>query len=937
MSNDFFEQIRIIDKNIQEYSDENLNKIKSILRDYPELSLYFYKKLLEIDNPLDWLIPLHKSDFFNTKNNPDPIEDPNQPGAYSYPHWVILDYLERCAKENQKKPKKEITDTLDEILNNIIKNKNDNYYTNWNVIRILFLLPFDKINIGHINFIGDQLILEGGFLLISHDLGVQIIPELIKNNSKQLLLQVLKKIIDFKETSLEDKVDYSPILDKYYFETLVKKYVENIAKICGIDALKMGIKKLKEFIQIEKGIIRKEGSDMIEEIFTDRHIEEYRNQIETFIRDMLKLLPPEEIEKIVNDFIKKDHPIYKKMAMYALNHHYIHLKQVFWSLPFNPLLEYNLKPDIYKLLKDNNSRFTIKEIRQFLNWLKGFEEEIKIKSGNDLKRVAFRKKEWLTAFTNNKNQQLKEELINVNKIVPQEVDHPGHDYWAKMGAGWKEPKSISSDELLSKPREELINFLKDNKDERTGSSLRRAVTEKSDIFNTSMNDFLKLPVVFISSIFWGFYEACRQRKDLDWNKVLDFILVFIKNDSKKPKKERTGSVDYVKSFYSAAVHLLEEGMRDDGYDFDPDLLPKAEKILLHIVNNTDTGSSISGKEDIVSKVINSDLGNVLSALIIYSLRYSRVKSKEQKVKDLWPKNVKNYFNTTIRMGNELPWEFYTIFGRYLPNLHYLDEAWVKDNLDKIFPKNNEKLWIYAMAGYLSFVNKIYSVIYDLLKKKGHYQKALEIGIKGRDLEKRLVEHICVAYVHEMENFEDKESVINKLIKQAKPDHLRALIFFFSRTEKHDIVIVKEKIKPLWRKIFPILKNNKDNAEYKEIIADITEWVSVFSITIDDEVCQWLEFSIKYFENYISGRKFLEFLCSYIDQYPQTTAKLYLTMVEVEVFPRIEENKIIELVGKIYKNKLKESADQICITYAKNGYYFLRDLYDKYNKQVKDET
>ena len=49
----------------------------------------------------------------------------------------------------------------------------------------------------------------------------------------------------------EGKTEYFPILDEHYFEISVKIYMEDIARICGIDALKMGIEKLDEIVKIE--------------------------------------------------------------------------------------------------------------------------------------------------------------------------------------------------------------------------------------------------------------------------------------------------------------------------------------------------------------------------------------------------------------------------------------------------------------------------------------------------------------------------------------------------------------------------------------------------------------------------------------------------------------------------------------------------------------
>jgi hypothetical protein len=51
------------------------------------------------------------------------------------------------------------------------------------------------------------------------------------------------------------------------------------------------------------------------------------------------------------------------------------------------------------------------------------------------------------------------------------------------------------------------------------------------------------------------------------------------------------------------------------------------------------------------------------------------------------------------------------------------------------------------------------------------------------------------------------------------------------------------------------------------------------LDIDDEVYKWIEFSVKYLDDFRSGRVLLDFLCSYIEKDPKITSKLYLKMVE----------------------------------------------------------
>ena len=74
-------------------------------------------------------------------------------------------------------------------------------------------------------------------------------------------------------------------------------------------------------------------------------------------------------EEYIINLIKKDHPIFKRIALHTINRHYRDLNELFWKWENNPLDEVWLEHEIYELLKKNCTSFTKRQLNQVLDHL----------------------------------------------------------------------------------------------------------------------------------------------------------------------------------------------------------------------------------------------------------------------------------------------------------------------------------------------------------------------------------------------------------------------------------------------------------------------------------------------------------------------------------------------------------------------------------------
>jgi len=61
------------------------------------------------------------------------------------------------------------------------------------------------------------------------------------------------------------------------------------------------------------------------------------------------------------------------------------------------------------------------------------------------------------------------------------------------------------------------------------------------------------------------------------------------------------------------------------------------------------------------------------------------------------------------------------------------------------------------------------------------------------------------------------------------------------------------------------------------------------------------------------------------------AEIYIEMLNYGAYPDYDQKDINKVVKCLYEKGYKEYADSICNKYGEVGYYFLRDMYEKYHK------
>lgn len=554
-----------------------------------------------------------------------------------------------------------------------------------------------------------------------------------------------------------------------------------------------------------------------------------------------------------------------------------------------------------------------------------------------VKSVAYRRREWLSALMDTGNEKVLAAYKKYEKINPAPIIRPGFNRNTEIWAGSTSPLTVEKISDLSNTHiaEYIINFKEtevfrksDPTERGLAQTLEKSVETNPQKFADNLLPFADISTFYQSSLLHGFLKAWRNEKPFDWFALFDFIRKILSVDHFWNVQYKVG-FNFRNWIISTAADLIREGTKDDEHAFDIELLPHAEEILLLLVKKTEP--NLFTPTDSTLNVLSSNRGKVFSAMINYSLRFARI-NQENLDGCRWLKNIRTEFSKRLDRDVEPSLEFSYTLGFYLSNLAYLDKKWVVDNIERIFPLDEEHHWQAAFSGYLIH-SRVSEEFYSLLKSKGHYYKAMNTHFADNEVMDRLVKHICTGWIEDHEALSDKSSLIYQLIHNGNPDLLTGLVYFFSQRAGKLTDKAKVKVIPTWRALFGVLSRYRDQKEYQEVFSPLAMWLGLID-EIDDEILSWIKVSISYIDK-VPGYAYtlsrvIEAMQKHVLTNPEYVGKIYLEIPESEMWflGQTQNNEVVETVRILYNKGYKDIADEICNKFGKEGVDFLKTVYEE---------
>jgi len=955
----FYQNVRHIDT-ILAQNDPSPEEIKTMTEVYLKgkeaYQLYFFRRLKN----LNWLKYLKAYGFF--AHNPKPVEVENQTGSYRVPRWSVLDYLEWCSEKIGEDTDSKYGEDLMEIIRSVFNyrdengNRIDNHITDWVFIKILANLPDHFVEMDNIEMFRQFFDSRWGSTLVSSEIGRKLLPILLGHKQKGKALKLLDIVTSLKWIDRNGEAEPSCLMETYWLNDLLEKNMSKMSSLCSIEAAIILIKRIAEITErkeIEFNIFQIPAiedhpqNDLHNDRLQDIFVRASRDLLNAAVRKDFK-----RVESRLSNLFEREHPIFKRLAISIVSTNWKTYSGLFWSFAGRHMLnDYNLKHEVYTLLRDNFAYFSQEEKNNIIRWIElGPEREDNENGEHSEERLAYWKQSWLSAIVPSGNARVTELYQKYRRITGVDPGHPDFGSWIELRAG-PDSSPIGIDMLIQKNNTETAAFLNNYKEDdrkwggpsREGleEALFQAVKSNPAKFEADLESFIAIPLNYQCELIRGFRKVWEERKDIDWHNILEFCRRII---SPKGFWERS----YQKSEYhlrdrivSEIADLLIEGTKDDSRAFQEEHLPVAEELMLAVLGKLET--NLQNSEDLMLDVLNSAKGRLLSALVNYSLRVARL-NEDSEATVRWPKNVKTEFSRRLDRTIEPDLKFSATLGRYLPHLYYLDKEWFQSNVNRIFPRESEEHWQAAMEGYL-LGGRVYDHLYELLKVNSHYEKAIGTEFKNKEVRKHLVHHLCIGYLVGKEDLDDSNSLLIKCLTEWRiTDVLEMLSFFWVQREyigeyktennseenltgaKSD---QKERILDFWRIIYERLKNKANYTDDEErIICDLGK-LSCFLEKVDDEALAWLKLSARYIEKDFNSSFFIEYLSRLVDVSAHEVSVIYLEMLDYAT-PNYDKEYIKSIVTKLYSSGEIENANKICNIYGSRGLEFLRDIYDQHN-------
>lgn len=458
----------------------------------------------------------------------------------------------------------------------------------------------------------------------------------------------------------------------------------------------------------------------------------------------------EDGKQVLKAFLsdKYQFPIFRRLVLLCIDNFWTDYSELLISLieaiP-NILEESDFEVEMQDVLQHHNTPLSpalTKKLKELIDDV----PEYYIEKGEKL--TAYWRYKWLSPLRDNPDFSVLYEDAK-QKAEPKDGKPYEPERSAFKGGLVTHKSPISKEDILKKPIAELVKQLGEFKGadfwhgsfegepDREGfaEALRLAVKEEPNKFTDEISVFKDVNYFYLHSLFKGFSEAWNSNKEIDWKRIFDFILQYFSRDKEVILKEafQAQGEDSGKGKYiwliEDIVDLIEDGSKDDKHAFGAKHFNTVKQIFDVVIPFPKTEKRPDTERDALTYALNTTFGRTIMSFIVFSLRVARVTKERER--DWGKNNYERFFDKGI--------EAYIWFGRYLPNLRYLDEKYVDNKIAEFSKRDvDDYEWKMFMDGYLTG-SHVYADIYQLMRP--NYSKALQKKISSGHVDNRLVQHI----------------------------------------------------------------------------------------------------------------------------------------------------------------------------------------------------
>lgn len=932
----------------KELSVKQRSALQRVIDD-PELQPWLFRK---VSDPV-WFNAFIEHGLLSPALNPKPIE--TKENTVHVPSWPITEFLVASSQKIKEE------DTLDAAKNYLlliravtkyaIDNDFGNHRTWWQFCKILRNLPISIISLDDLTYVSFWLSDKFDKHMVSNEVS-EWISEIIDNSDEHsrkitlALLDILFSIKSIDSKYSNDRKEATLYFDGYQAKSFAEKIARKLGEKFGLPATVIFEQKLTEALSINANdkwstLWRK----AIEENEQNSSNYDVDNIFITLFRDsMLGYYQANTVSgaesKLIN-LLSSEYQSIKRIAIYIASEFFEYLedstiKKVIAKLHFND----KYRHELWHFLNKNFVQLTTENKSLVIDTISSL--EVKNKAGElEAKATAYKQANWYASIVDvselAKNRYKK--CIASSGVEP---DHPDFSCYSSTTSVINEsPLTVTEMAVMLEEPVELVRFL--NGYEHVGHFGEAGIEGLVETFGTlvELDDcfvlnelelFVDLKPHYLHEIFSSYLKLWTSKKqrnwDVLWPKIIRFSYdLFGKEHFWKTSDNRgggpfIGDVSWVVSVYS---RLIEAGCEKNENAFELTLCAQVKKTLEFILDHV-TGSDFEEDSDAVFVAINSPRGRCLEAYFKLALYQCKnvTKNSEEHVA-LWATYEPVFNRELTKPSTSKEYEFITIVVMYIRNFMFLSEDWVYRNIESMFGAVNSQQWLCSVQAY-SYVGRLIPEVHKLLKSKSYYLAALDSAHLKDSIKTSYIEHICIAYIQEIESLEDEKGLLQKLLIRNNEIELCKLITFLRSIRGQNNDVSKKIVFWLWPKLIDLTKLYVSE---KNILASKLGLWAEYIQELDDESKFWLQEIAPFINDENNG-------VSFMNELARLSANDALNIADIWIATLIAPYYVYDLapLEKMFINLIavgkegQSAAKKIASVYIKHDHEAVVKLYQK---------
>ena len=906
-----------------------------------ELRPFFFRKV----KGLKWFNALNERNYFDPAGNPVPV---GEEGHVYMPHWPITHYLVATSPELLIEENRAFAERVLEIIRAVTDRAREksfsNYQTWWQFSKIIQNIPVELITAEDLACVDYWLDDPYDFCMIAKELSERWLVKLLEqasNEMKNLALELLKLLYkaSFPTKARGDNERQEAVFrfDKWQAKRTTEAVAGRSGKVIGAQGVHFFLDKLERVLKDLgkrdwscrwRAAVEEHSQNLAACYAEDFLVSGLRDSLDAWVEEA-----PEASGDFVAELLKNSLQICRRIAIYTINRHYQELSILIDNVIIKDNFEDEARHEMWHLLHDRYPLFPepIKErVRKTIGQLTRQNEA----GALNKKATAYMQAIWLSAIKRYE-KTLQNRYQACIKLAGSAPDHP--DFPAYQDDGWGRrifsPKN--SEELLSMDIDELIKFLDEYENP---GHVKKPGLDKPDIeglvdeleaviktdplkFTPSLQKFTGLDSAYVYGLIKAFSELWKDNKALPWDDVWPSLLDFCRAVIQQEAFWSPANVEQ-RSLFVANRHwvvdgigqLIKTGVESDEHAFSPKLLSQARE-LIFILLEKQSGEEFKPDSDAVSTAIGSPRGKCLEALINIALRCCRLADKTNNDHAAVWQDFQPIFEAELARVDAGEYEFITLLVRYLSNFLYMSSEWVLNNLDRIFDLGNYQKWLCAMQAYI-YVNCVYEKIYNHLKINQHFIHALDDKNLNYRILKKIIQNIVIAYLHDQENLESDDSLMQLLLDRARYEELGQLIWRIYELREKKNQKLHSKVMALWPRLLQVI--DMDNPEGRKLASELTAWL-VFITRVDDTNLDWIMKTVRHIGEDDKSWKLLEAIARISAGQPEEAVAIWRVMLKNSA-PDHPEDAIREIFANLVNSGHdgRRAAHDIADEYIKRG-------------------